>query len=54
METTPFVISLLLSLPAVIVAIVTAFTAKKSNAQWRARRAAKLAASDVVPEVAAH
>lgn len=48
------IVPLLVSLPAVIVAIVTAFTAKKSNAQWRARRAATLAASDVVPEVAAH
>ncbi|MFK4760010.1 hypothetical protein ACI3KS_03655 [Microbacterium sp. ZW T5_45] len=47
-------IPLLISIPAIVVAVVTALTAKKMTAQRRERREARASASDVVPEVAAH
>ena len=46
---------LLVSMGPVMVGIITAVTAAKSNAQWRERRAAKAAAAaDVVPGRGAH
>ncbi len=52
----PLVVILLVSLGPLLASAATAIIAARSNAQWRERRAATLAArtADVVRERAAH